>query len=93
LEGETEEERFERAQKEAGIEKKEFQGDEEDTSKLFIVEGELLYLYIVLFSTAKKPPAKPVESIKPRTRADFEELKKLLINIILEKKASFYISN
>jgi hypothetical protein len=48
LEGETEEERFERAQKEAGIEKKEFMGDEEDTSKLLIVEGELMYLYICL---------------------------------------------
>ncbi|KAI8889091.1 translation initiation factor eIF3 subunit [Backusella circina FSU 941] len=68
LEGETEEERFERAQKEAGIEKQEFKGVEEETTK--------------------KPPAKPVETLKPRTRADFEEFKKLLTDLILEKSGN-----
>ncbi|KAI8970528.1 translation initiation factor eIF3 subunit-domain-containing protein [Pilobolus umbonatus] len=64
LDGETEEEKVERLQKEAGIKKGEF-----------IQPGE---------ETAKKAPTKPVESIKPRTRADFEEFKKLLIDMILE---------
>lgn len=35
---------------------------------------------------AAKPPAKPVESIKPRLRADFVELQKLLTDMILKQK-------
>ncbi|KAI8072213.1 eukaryotic translation initiation factor 3 subunit J [Gilbertella persicaria] len=66
MEGETEEERFERAQQEAGVKKAEFTGLEADAPK--------------------KVPAKPVESVKPRTRADFEEFKKLLTDLILQQK-------
>ncbi|KAI8354161.1 eukaryotic translation initiation factor 3 subunit J [Blakeslea trispora] len=66
MEGETEEERFERAQKEAGIKKAEFGESEPEATK--------------------KVPAKPVESVKPRTRADFEEFKKLLTDLILQQK-------
>ncbi|OBZ88516.1 Eukaryotic translation initiation factor 3 subunit J [Choanephora cucurbitarum] len=66
MEGETEEERFERAQKEAGIKKAEFGESEPEAPK--------------------KAPAKPVESVKPRTRADFEEFKKLLTDLILQQK-------
>ncbi|CAO3633658.1 unnamed protein product [Mucor hiemalis] len=66
LDGETEEERFERAQKEAGIQKAEFSELEADAPK--------------------KAPAKPVESIKPRLRAEFEEFHKLLATMILEQK-------
>ncbi|KAI8638626.1 translation initiation factor eIF3 subunit-domain-containing protein [Parasitella parasitica] len=67
MEGETEEERFERAQKEAGIEKAEFHE-----------EGD----------APKKTPSKPVESIKPRYRSEFEEFQKLLTNLILEQKSN-----
>ncbi|KAI9474053.1 MAG: translation initiation factor eIF3 subunit-domain-containing protein [Benjaminiella poitrasii] len=66
LDGETEEERFERAQKEAGIKKQEHEEPAEEAPK--------------------KAPSKPVESLKPRTRADFEEFKQLLIDMILETK-------
>ncbi|KAG1081916.1 hypothetical protein G6F42_022764 [Rhizopus arrhizus] len=65
MEGETEEERFERAQQEAGIKKAEFQGEEE---------------------TPKKAPSKPVESLKPRYKSEFEEFQKLLTDLILEQK-------
>ncbi|CEG83865.1 hypothetical protein RMATCC62417_17732 [Rhizopus microsporus] len=37
-----------------------------------------------LISIAKKAPSKPVESLKPRTRADFEEFRQLLTDLILQ---------
>jgi translation initiation factor 3 subunit J len=46
---------------------------------------ELLIIYKFL---AKKAPAKPVESIKPRLRKEFEEFQKLLTDMILEQKAN-----
>ncbi|KAG0737453.1 hypothetical protein G6F57_012777 [Rhizopus arrhizus] len=64
LDGETEEEKFERVQKEAGIKKEEMEGSE---------------------GVAKKAPSKPVESLKPRTRADFEEFRQLLTDLILQQ--------
>lgn len=89
MDGETEEEKFERAQKEAGIKKAEFSELEADArTSLF-----LFYLNTTTFInpkysifTAKKAPAKPVESIKPRLRAEFEEFQKLLTAMILEQK-------
>ncbi|KAI7907603.1 translation initiation factor eIF3 subunit-domain-containing protein [Cokeromyces recurvatus] len=69
LEGETEEEKFERAQKEAGIKK-------EESDDIQVEE------------VSKKAPSKPVESIKPRTRADFEEFKQLLTDMILQTKGN-----
>ncbi|KAI8984485.1 eukaryotic translation initiation factor 3 subunit J [Mycotypha africana] len=68
LDGETEEERFERAQKEAGLHKSE--GDE---------NGEEV-------EVKKKEPSKPVASCKPRTQKEFEEFKKLLVDLILDQK-------
>ncbi|KAI9256695.1 eukaryotic translation initiation factor 3 subunit J [Sporodiniella umbellata] len=64
LDGETEEEKFERVQKEAGVKKEQMDSGE---------------------GTAKKAPSKPVESLKPRTRAEFEEFRQLLTDLILEQ--------
>lgn len=35
---------------------------------------------------AKKAPSKPVESLKPRYKSEFEEFQKLLTDLILEQK-------
>ncbi|KAG1178125.1 hypothetical protein G6F70_003593 [Rhizopus microsporus] len=62
LDGETEEEKFERVH---GI--KGGEGEGEETAE-----------------APKKAPSKPVESLKPRTRADFEEFRQLLTDMILQ---------
>lgn len=84
MDGETEEEKFERAQKEAGIKKADFSELEAEARKCiykFTSESSDWYVFI-----AKKAPTKPVESIKPRTQADFNEFKKLLTDLILKQK-------
>ncbi|KAG1438884.1 hypothetical protein G6F56_012488 [Rhizopus delemar] len=68
LDGETEEEKFERIQKEAGVKKQEMEASE---------------------AVPKKAPAKPVESLKPRTRAEFEEFRQLLTDLILEQSVRY----
>jgi hypothetical protein len=47
----------------------------------------VLYWLVIIF-IAKKAPGKPVESIKPRLRAEFEEFHKLLAAMILEQKVN-----
>lgn len=44
--------------------------------------------FLTFLLLAKKAPSKPVESIKPRYRSDFEEFQKLLTNLILEQKVN-----
>jgi translation initiation factor 3 subunit J len=87
LDGETEEEKFERAQKEAGIKKAEFSELEAEARKyMYNIKKCIEVLMCHIFFIAKKAPAKPVESIKPRTQADFNEFKKLLTDLILLQK-------
>lgn len=85
LDGETEEEKFERVQKEAGIKKEEMEGSE-GVGKLSCSHSTDAYSFI-----AKKAPSKPVESLKPRTRADFEEFRQLLTDLILQQSVSLRI--
>lgn len=82
MDGETEEEKFERVQKEAGIKKEEMEGSE-GVGKLSCSHPTDAYSFI-----AKKAPSKPVESLKPRTRADFEEFRQLLTDLILQQSVS-----
>lgn len=44
-----------------------------------------------LIFIAKKTPSKPVESLKPRTRADFEEFRQLLTDLILQHSVSLNV--